>query len=98
MSFSFHPDAEDEFIEAIDFYEDREAGLGFAFSLEIHTAIQNIVAHPGAWPVMEDDVRRCLMSRFPYAVLYVIEHAEILILAIMHQKRRPGYWKERSRA
>jgi plasmid stabilization system protein ParE len=95
MTFSFHPEAEEEFRSAIDHYECREAGLGYEFSLEVLTAIHNIVTHPSAWPVIEDDVRRCLVNRFPFGVLYSLEPTSILVLAVMHHRRRPGYWKNR---
>jgi hypothetical protein len=46
MTFSFHPEAETEFLEAIDYYEDRERGLGYDFSIEALATIQNIVTYP----------------------------------------------------
>jgi len=95
MTFSFHPDAESEFHEAIDYYEGGEHGLGYDFSIEIHAAIQNIVNYPTAWPVIEEDIRRCLVRRFPYGVVYSIEQRGIFILAIMHLRRHPDYWKNR---
>ena len=95
MSFSFHPEAEEELRAAIDYYEDREAGLGYDFSLEVFTAIQNIIAQPNAWPVMEDDVRRCLVNRFPFGVLYSLEPTTVFVVAVMHQRRRPDYWRSR---
>jgi plasmid stabilization system protein ParE len=95
MSFSFHPEAEEELFAAIDFYEEREAGLGFDFSIEVFTAIKSVVAYPSAWPIREESIRRCLVNRFPYAVLYSVESRGIFILAVMHQRRKPGYWKER---
>jgi plasmid stabilization system protein ParE len=95
MTFSFHPEAEEEFRAAIDYYEDREPGLGYDFFLEVFTAIQNIITHPHAWPVVEEDVRRCLVNRFPFGVLYSIEPTNIFVLAIMHHRRRPEYWKHR---
>ena len=95
MSFSFHPEAEEELRAAIDYYEDREAGLGYDFSLEVFTAIQNIIAQPNAWPVMEDDMRRCLVNRFPFGVLYSLEPTGVFVVAVMHQRRRPDYWRGR---
>ena len=95
MTFSFHPEAEEEFRAAIDYYEDREAGLGYDFSLEVFTAIQNIIAQPSAWPVMEDDVRRCLVNRFPFGVLYSLEPTGVFVVAVMHQRRQPDYWRDR---
>lgn len=95
MTFSFHPEAELEFLEAINYYEDRERGLGYDFSIEVFNTIQNIVNYPTAWPIIEEDVRRCLVNRFPYGVIYSIEQDEIFILAVMHLRRHPDYWKKR---
>ena len=95
MIFSFHPEAESEFYDAVDYYEHCETDLGFDFAVEIYSTIQNIVNYPAAWPVLEDEVRRCLANRFPYGVLYSIEPTRIFILAVMHLHRHPGYWKQR---
>ena len=95
MTFSFHPEAESEFHEDIDYYEGCELGLGYDFSIEVLATIQNIVNYPTAWPVIEEDVRRCLVNRFPYGVVYSLEQDEIFILAVMHLRRHPDYWKNR---
>lgn len=95
MTFSFHPEAEEEFSAAIEYYEERETGLGYDFSVEIFTTIHNVTTHPDAWPVVEEDIRRCLVNRFPFGILYSIEPNGIFIIAVMHQRRRPGYWKNR---
>jgi len=95
MTFSFHPEAEAEFIGAIEYYENNERGLGYDFSIEVHAVIQNILKYPTAWPIMEEDIRRCLVNRFPYGVVYSIEGNEIFILAVMHLRRHPDYWKKR---
>ncbi len=68
MKFYFHPEAETEFFEAISYYEDCEPGLGEEFSLEIVSTVRNILSCPYAWPVLEGDVHRCLVNRFPYGV------------------------------
>ena len=96
MTFLFHPEAETEFYHAIDYYEACEGGLGYDFSIEIYLTIQNILAYPAAWPVIERSIRRCLTNRFPYGVLYSIEKDKIFILAVMHLHRAPDYWKERA--
>ena len=95
MIFSFHPEAEAEFNEAIEYYEGCELGLGYDFSIEGLAAIQNIINYPTAWPIIEEDVRRCLVNRFPYGVVYSCEQDETFILAIMHLRRHPDYWKNR---
>jgi len=58
MTFAFHPDAKSEFYEAIDYYEQCEPGLGYDFSIEVYSAIQNILTYPTAWPILEGDARR----------------------------------------
>ncbi len=95
MIFLFHPEAEEEFNEAIEYYEGCELGLGYDFSIEVLAAIQNIINYPTAWPIIEEDVRRCLVNRFPYGVVYSHEQGEAFILAIMHLSRHPDYWKNR---
>jgi len=95
MKFDFHPEAETEFLEAIGYYEDCDEGLGEDFSLEVNSAVQNILSYPTTWPVLEEDVHRYLTNRFPYAVLYSVEPDRIYILAVMHLHRDPDYWKHR---
>ncbi|PIP84572.1 MAG: plasmid stabilization protein [Elusimicrobia bacterium CG_4_9_14_3_um_filter_62_55] len=95
MTCAFHPEALTEFEEAVEFYERSQTGLGWDLSIEVRCTIGNIVRHPSAWPVLEGNVRRCLTRRFPFGVIYAIEGADILILAVMHLRRHPDYWKSR---
>ena len=71
-SYSFHPDAVTEFNHAIEYYEGCLEGLGFDFASEVHGTIDRILAHPEAWTEIENGVRRCLVPRFPYGILYSI--------------------------
>ena len=95
MKFRFHPAARIEFREAVAFYESRSEGLGGEFATEVLDRIEMILTEPERWRVFEKDVRRCLMGRFPYGILYSIESGYILILALMHSSRMPGYWQNR---
>lgn len=95
MNYAFHPEAEAEFLEAIAYYEERAPGLGLDFSAEVHAAIQRIQAFPWAWQVLEGEIRRALVHRFPYGVLYAVEEERIWIVAVMNLHRRPEYWRER---
>ena len=97
MRYSFHPEAEAEFHEAIDYYERCQESLGHDFAVEVYSTICSIIDYPLAWPVLTGTVRRCLTSRFPYGIIYSVEGAEILILAVMHLHRAPGYWKRRAK-
>jgi len=58
-------------------------------------AVAHIADAPGTYRVIEGDIRRCLTRAFPYAVLYSIELDHILVLAVMHSRRKPGYWRNR---
>ncbi len=97
MTYSFHPEAEDELNHAINYYEEREVGLGYDFSIEVHSAIQRILAYPKLWPFIGEEIRRSLIKRYPYGILYHYDETEgkIFIVAVMHLHREPDYWKHR---
>ncbi len=65
MNYAFHPEAETEFLDAIRYYEGCSSGLGLDFSAETYATIQRIRALPKAWQVLEGDIRRALVHRFP---------------------------------
>jgi toxin ParE1/3/4 len=96
MKLSFHPEAEREFGDAAKYYEHSDPGIGSAFIVEVLSSIQNIHSHPLAWPTISGDIRRCLVNRFPYGVLYYVQRDEIIILAVMHLHRHPDYWRARN--
>jgi len=95
MNFAFHPEAKSEFFAAIDYYEAIEPGLGSDFAIEVHSAIENILGFPLAWPILKNDIRRCQVRRFPYGIIYSPDDNAIFILAVMHLHREPGYWTDR---
>jgi len=95
MNVAFHPDAEVEFNDAIEWYETREIGLGLDFATQVHAAVQRAIAFPSAWQAMDNEIRRTLVHRFPYGVLYVAEPNHLLIVAVMHLHRQPDYWRNR---
>ncbi|MES0491935.1 MAG: type II toxin-antitoxin system RelE/ParE family toxin, partial [Leptospirales bacterium] len=93
--YSFHPEAEEEFNQAIDYYEGIEKGLGYDFAIEVFNAIQRTVQLPNAWAILDDEIRRSLVHRFPYGILYSIEEQGLFIIAIMNLHKDPAYWKNR---
>lgn len=95
MTFRFHPQALQEFEQAVLYYEGRQTGLGDRFIASIESAIESVVAAPETWPILEAPVRRRLTRVFPYAVLYAELPEHVLIVAIMHCHREPGYWRAR---
>ena len=96
MRYEFHPDARVEYLKAVAYYDERQAGLGTRFTVEIERTIQRIVEAPHRWRNFEGEIRRCLAHTFPYGVLYSIEADYVLVLAVMHHSRKPGYWHSRA--
>jgi len=95
LNYSFHPDAEKELNEAVDYYNECQNGLGLEFAKEVYLAIQNILSFPHAWAQLSSNTRRCLTNRFPYGVIYQVTNEEVFIIAVMHLNREPDYWKKR---
>jgi plasmid stabilization system protein ParE len=93
---TFHEDADSEAHEAALYYEERATDLGLAFLDEIEKSSQRILANPMAYQRVGGEVWQAPVARFPYTILYVIEPDEhIRVIAVAHQKRRPGYWRGR---
>jgi len=92
---SIHESAEIEINEAVDFYEMECRGLGNVFIDIIESAIESIFLFPEASQVLQGEVRRKVLHKFPYSVLYSVRPDEIRILAVAHQKKRPFYWRGR---
>lgn len=88
--------AENELIEAIEYYNNQSEGLGYELAFEVQKTIERIVQFPDAWPKLSQRTRRCRCKRFPYGVVYQIRQEAILIIAILHLHRKPSYWKNRN--
>lgn len=95
MHFDFHPDALREYDEAAQYYAACRPGLEYRFMDVIEETIARIVEAPTRWPVLDGPVRRCLSRVFPYVLLYTLEDDRVLIVAVMHSHRAPGYWHGR---
>ena len=95
MTYYFHPDAENELNNAIDYYETCKKDLGVEFAFEIQKTIQNILYFPTAWQKLDGEIRRCLVNRFPFGIIYYQREDEIIILAVMQLQKEPNYWKKR---
>jgi len=95
VTIEFHPEALVEFENAACYYAGRQKGLESRFISCLEAALAEIQKNPTRWRVFEEDVRRYLAPVFPYAVLYTIEKKYVLIIAVMHCHREPGYWRHR---
>src|ERR1035437_155694 len=95
MKFRFHPAALDEYEESSLYYVAISPLTAKRFVDEIEASIRRMRQHPKACAIVEDDIRRCLVKRFPFGIYYSLEADYILIVAVMHLSRMPGYWKDR---
>lgn len=91
----FHHLARKEFLEARDYYDDLVFGLGKIFVTELEKSLNVIKTNPAAYPVINENIRKAVIIKFPYSILYRLEEDRIYVLAVMHQKRKPNYWVKR---
>ncbi|WP_188365189.1 type II toxin-antitoxin system RelE/ParE family toxin [Marinicella pacifica] len=90
------PQAEKDFVEAYDWYENQNLGLGKEFARCVDKKIASILAAPCHYQVIyKDIVRRALVNRFPFSIYFVNQNDCISIFAILHQHRNPEFWKSR---
>ncbi len=87
--------AERELRDAVSFYEQQAKHLGREFHAAIMSARRDIGETPERWMAIGPGVRRRLVHRFPYALIYRIEPEDVVVIAVVHLSRRPGYWTER---
>lgn len=97
MNYEFHPEAESEFFEAINYLEESDVGLGKSFAQQIFATIQKITRFPFAWTPISKNARRILVNKFSYGIIYQVIDDEILVVAVMHLSRKPNYWSGRAK-
>lgn len=95
MRVIFHPEAHVEMIEQARRYENKSEGLGIDFLDAVEETALRIAQSPQAGPIDRGNVRKRLVSGFPFTVLYEVQPDRIYIAAVMHQYRQPGYWRKR---
>jgi len=97
MRIIFSKYAKQEIEDAVSYYEREYSGLGKRFKEEVRIASFRIAEYPQAWSIERGDVRKCLLHKFPYKLLYSIEddHVFRFVIAVAHQHRKPDYWVER---
>jgi toxin ParE1/3/4 len=96
----FDDEATEELEMAAAWYEARRRNLGIDFTTAVREALQRIAATPRTWPLVRDvperlNVRRFLLRRFPYSIVFIELREEIRVLAIAHTSREPGFWRHR---
>ena len=90
----FRPEAEAEALETRKWYERRRSGLGEAFNADLIAVLERIGENPLQFPPVRGEIRRAVLSRFPYAVYFRIHDSEIVVLAV-HGRQDPDRWQSR---
>ncbi|MSR21209.1 MAG: type II toxin-antitoxin system RelE/ParE family toxin [Gemmatimonadetes bacterium] len=95
MRVSVNAAARAELVEAVAFYNERTAGLGDAFAVEVRSTLLRILENPDAGFEIGSRIRRRLLLRFPFSILYNVDSTRLRVIAIMHHSREPTYWQDR---
>ena len=93
---SLHPKAVQEARAARQWYQARSPRAAAAFVRELDVAVKVIAETPGRWPAHDENTRRVVMRRFPFAVVFRVSDDIVWVVAVAHARRRPGYWRGRT--
>jgi plasmid stabilization system protein ParE len=91
----FHPQAEEDYLTALAWYRERSLTAASNFESAIHRAIRRIRQHPERWPIYFADFRKYTLHQFPFSIVYRDFSSRVLVLAVAHGRRHPGYWRRR---
>ena len=98
MIVRFTPEADNELVEARQWYARQRNDLDLEFMQSIDDALSRVVANPQQYPMVYRTLRRCVVRRFPFAIFYTVSADEIEVVAVFHSRRNPRRWKSRLRA
>lgn len=94
---SIRAEAELDTVDAVEWYEQRQGGLGADLLLELDALVERILQSPLQFPRIKNNVRRALLHRFPYSVYFQVGEEMIDLIAVLHQHRNPRTWESRIR-
>ena len=81
---------------ARDWYYEKNAKAANALLQELDHAVYQIRSAPNRWPKFETGTRRYVFPRFPFNLIYIIKNDKVQVLAVAHQRRKPGFWSSRA--
>lgn len=94
-SLTFHPDAEQEYLTSLEWYRERSLTAALNFEEEFQRAITQIEEAPERWPRYFRVCKRFVLHQYPFSIVYRAFPSRVVVLAVAHGHRRPGYWKNR---
>lgn len=89
-------EAEADISEAFQYYESCRSNLGSDFLLCIEGSLSRIQKNPEQYKVVYKRIHRALVNRFPYGIYYTVLGDDVVVLAVLHARRNPEYWKSRT--
>ncbi len=96
MIYQFHPEAQAEHLETIVYYETQRPGLGASYLAEFESILELVCEAPTRYPIeLDPEIRRVILRRFPFTVLFRESQGTVQVLALAHHRRRPSYWLNR---
>jgi len=84
-----------ELDDSVEYYNAQDAGLGKKFLDEVFETIELIKKYPQSWPISSSNIRKAVLRKYPFNLIYTEMNSEIFILAVAHQNRKPEYWINR---
>lgn len=96
MSFTFLEAALEEYDASLDYYIGRDEQVARSFVAEFEASVEQIVANPTRWRKEGEVVRIYRMPNFPYSLIYRERNGNVILVALAHHRRRPGYWRART--
>ena len=91
----FHPEAEQEYLAALSWYLERSLAAAANFENAVSLAVATVRASPRRWPIYFQDFRKYTLRQFPFSIVYQDLSSEIVVFAVAHGSRQPGYWRSR---
>lgn len=95
MNIRFTKLAQREFDEVVNWYQSKGNQLDTQFILDFNRTIRRMIAYPLSCTPIKTDKKRCLLSKFPYGIIFQMDNQTIIVLAVMHLHREPDYWIDR---
>ena len=96
MVVDFHPEATTELAESADWYTEHSGVAAQDFLVAVDLVISSIVDDPARFAKIDEVHRSCSVARFPFQIVFRHDELRVVIVAVAHAKRRPGYWRSRS--
>ena len=94
---SIHPMARQEYLDAVDWYQQRSQAAADRFVAEIEHVLAQLGVNPARYGWYDDEYREAVLLRYPYSVVYKVDASgDVLVVAIAHASRAPGYWQGRA--